>query len=76
MTPLIETRGLNVHFGGVHATRDVNFSLGAGNDTVSTVSGNGVINLGEGINSLSAGTGDGEARYGGRFKPRAGWDNL
>ena len=27
MTPLIETRGLNVRFGGVHATRDVNFSL-------------------------------------------------
>jgi branched-chain amino acid transport system ATP-binding protein len=27
MTPLIETRGLNVHFGGVHATRDVNFTL-------------------------------------------------
>jgi branched-chain amino acid transport system ATP-binding protein len=26
-TPLIETRGLNVFFGGVHATRDVNFSL-------------------------------------------------
>jgi len=27
MTPLIETRRLNVRFGGVHATRDVNFSL-------------------------------------------------
>ena len=27
MTPLIETRGLNVRFGGVHATRDVNFTL-------------------------------------------------
>jgi len=27
MTPLIETRSLNVRFGGVHATRDVNFSL-------------------------------------------------
>lgn len=27
MTPLIETRNLNVRFGGVHATRDVNFSL-------------------------------------------------
>ena len=27
MTPLIETRDLNVRFGGVHATRDVNFSL-------------------------------------------------
>jgi len=26
-TPLIETRDLNVRFGGVHATRDVNFSL-------------------------------------------------
>ncbi len=26
-TPLIETRNLNVRFGGVHATRDVNFSL-------------------------------------------------
>lgn len=28
LTPLIETRALNVRFGGVHATRDVNFSLG------------------------------------------------
>ena len=27
MTPLLETRALNVHFGGVHATRDVNFIL-------------------------------------------------
>ena len=27
MTPLIETRKLNVRFGGVHATRDVDFSL-------------------------------------------------
>ena len=27
MTPLIETRDLNVRFGGVHATRDVNFTL-------------------------------------------------
>lgn len=27
MTPLLETRALNVHFGGVHATRDVNFML-------------------------------------------------
>ena len=27
MTPLIETRNLNVHFGGVHATRDINFTL-------------------------------------------------
>jgi branched-chain amino acid transport system ATP-binding protein len=27
MTPLLETRNLNVRFGGVHATRDVNFSL-------------------------------------------------
>lgn len=27
MTPLIETRNLNVKFGGVHATRDVNFTL-------------------------------------------------
>jgi branched-chain amino acid transport system ATP-binding protein len=27
MTPLIETRDLNVRFGGVHATRDVNFKL-------------------------------------------------
>ncbi|MEK6418296.1 ABC transporter ATP-binding protein [Paraburkholderia bannensis] len=27
MTPLIETRNLNVRFGGVHATRDVNFKL-------------------------------------------------
>ncbi len=27
MTPLIETRGLNVRFGGVHATRDLNFTL-------------------------------------------------
>ena len=26
-TPLIETRDLNVRFGGVHATRDVNFTL-------------------------------------------------
>jgi branched-chain amino acid transport system ATP-binding protein len=26
-TPLLETRDLNVRFGGVHATRDVNFSL-------------------------------------------------
>jgi branched-chain amino acid transport system ATP-binding protein len=26
-TPLIETRHLNVRFGGVHATRDVNFTL-------------------------------------------------
>jgi branched-chain amino acid transport system ATP-binding protein/urea transport system ATP-binding protein len=26
-TPLLETRNLNVRFGGVHATRDVNFSL-------------------------------------------------
>jgi branched-chain amino acid transport system ATP-binding protein/urea transport system ATP-binding protein len=25
--PLLETRALNVHFGGVHATRDVNFTL-------------------------------------------------
>ena len=30
MTPLIETRGLNVRFGGVHATRDVNFTLAEG----------------------------------------------
>jgi branched-chain amino acid transport system ATP-binding protein len=27
MIPLLETRDLNVRFGGVHATRDVNFSL-------------------------------------------------
>jgi branched-chain amino acid transport system ATP-binding protein len=27
MTPLIETKNLNVRFGGVHATKDVNFSL-------------------------------------------------
>ena len=27
MTPLLQTRDLNVRFGGVHATRDVNFSL-------------------------------------------------
>ena len=27
VTPLIETRALNVRFGGVHATRDVNFTL-------------------------------------------------
>lgn len=27
MTPLLETRNLNVRFGGVHATRDVNFTL-------------------------------------------------
>jgi branched-chain amino acid transport system ATP-binding protein len=27
MIPLLETRNLNVRFGGVHATRDVNFSL-------------------------------------------------
>lgn len=27
MTPLLETRDLNVRFGGVHATRDVNFTL-------------------------------------------------
>ena len=27
MTPLIETRNLNVRFGGVHATKDVNFTL-------------------------------------------------
>ena len=25
--PLIETRGLGMRFGGVHAVRDVNFSL-------------------------------------------------
>jgi branched-chain amino acid transport system ATP-binding protein len=30
MTPLLETRGLNVRFGGVHATRDVNFTLAEG----------------------------------------------
>lgn len=30
MTPLIETRNLNVHFGGVHAIRDVNFTLAEG----------------------------------------------
>ncbi len=30
MTPLIETRNLNVRFGGVHATRDVNFKLAEG----------------------------------------------
>lgn len=30
MTPLIETRNLNVRFGGVHATRDVNFTLAEG----------------------------------------------
>jgi branched-chain amino acid transport system ATP-binding protein len=28
--PLIETRGLGMRFGGVHAVRDVNFSLGEG----------------------------------------------
>jgi branched-chain amino acid transport system ATP-binding protein/urea transport system ATP-binding protein len=28
--PLLETRNLNVRFGGVHATRDVNFKLGEG----------------------------------------------
>ncbi len=28
--PLLETRNLNVRFGGVHATRDVNFSLAEG----------------------------------------------
>lgn len=28
--PLLETRDLNVRFGGVHATRDVNFSLAEG----------------------------------------------
>jgi branched-chain amino acid transport system ATP-binding protein/urea transport system ATP-binding protein len=27
LQPLIETRNLNVHFGGVHATRDLNFKL-------------------------------------------------
>ena len=27
MTPLLETRQLNVRFGGVHATKDLNFSL-------------------------------------------------
>jgi len=27
VTPLLETRALNVRFGGVHATRDVNFTL-------------------------------------------------
>ena len=30
MTPLLETRQLNVRFGGVHATRDVNFTLAEG----------------------------------------------
>jgi branched-chain amino acid transport system ATP-binding protein len=30
MTPLLETRNLNVRFGGVHATRDINFSLAEG----------------------------------------------
>jgi branched-chain amino acid transport system ATP-binding protein/urea transport system ATP-binding protein len=30
VTPLIETRNLNVHFGGVHAIRDVNFTLAEG----------------------------------------------
>lgn len=30
MTPLLETRALNVRFGGVHATRDVNFKLAEG----------------------------------------------
>lgn len=30
MTPLLETRNLNVRFGGVHATRDVNFKLAEG----------------------------------------------
>ena len=30
MTPLIETRNLNVRFGGVHATCDVNFTLAEG----------------------------------------------
>lgn len=29
-SPLLETRDLNVHFGGVHATRNVNFSLAEG----------------------------------------------
>ena len=28
--PLIETRGLGMRFGGVHAVRDVNFTLGEG----------------------------------------------
>ena len=27
VAPLLETRALNVRFGGVHATRDVNFTL-------------------------------------------------
>lgn len=30
MTPLLETRNLNMRFGGVHATRDVNFKLAEG----------------------------------------------
>jgi branched-chain amino acid transport system ATP-binding protein len=30
MTPLLETRNLSVRFGGVHATRDINFSLAEG----------------------------------------------
>jgi branched-chain amino acid transport system ATP-binding protein len=30
MTALLETRNLNVRFGGVHATRDINFSLAEG----------------------------------------------
>lgn len=30
MTPLLETRNLNVRFGGVHATRDINFKLAEG----------------------------------------------
>ena len=29
-TPLLETRNLNMRFGGVHATRDVNFKLSDG----------------------------------------------
>ena len=33
-TPLIETRNLNVRFGGVHATRDVNFTLAENDSTV------------------------------------------
>ncbi len=30
MTPLLETRALSKHFGGLHVTNDVNFALAAG----------------------------------------------
>ncbi len=33
MTPLLETRNLSKHFGGLHVTNDVNFALAAGRST-------------------------------------------